>query len=188
MAESKHFFEAIFGNSEIVLMDTNFILSFLGYDSDRAVAKQCETLVYNTVANGCALVYAFRSIEEIKHVVIRGHFESNGYDYDKEFLKKDPARYSRLTREGLEMAQKYLRDIRNCPGVFNEPVGIINSSLCQKADEMMVKYSLKTADSLILASALVEEVDYLATRDTDMAKVDEPNLTVLLDDRSYRQK
>lgn len=72
-----------------------------------------------------------------------------------------------LTNEGVYKAQKYLEEFYKNPGVYNEPIGAINQQTLTMSQEFPIKYGLRTGDSLLLATAVAEHVDYLATCDDD---------------------
>lgn len=186
MTKAKHFLDAKITNSDIVQVDTNFLLLFMGYGADEERRKQCESLMCNVTSNGGMVVIATKTVEELTHVVVRGLFNEKGINYDKKSREKEFDQFTNLTLTGVQKAQRYLTDFYNHPGVFNQPIGSVDLQTLNKSQEYMMKYGMQTSDAIILATAITEQVNYLATCDKDYAKVDEPGLTVLIDEKTYK--
>jgi hypothetical protein len=185
---------AEFKQSDIIMLDTCFLLNYFGFNQALFIERQCKDLIQNGANNGAMFVLSVKTIEELRNVIIRDTFKQNstvqGSDQqaEKELKKSNLTLYKAIIGQAQSKIANYFEKINNEPAIFPEAVGVIDNQLLEVSYQLESKYSFpRPADSEQVALALQSEVPYIATNDEDFNNVNEAGLNILVDACQYRK-
>ncbi|MDF2700998.1 MAG: hypothetical protein K0Q49_2562 [Haloplasmataceae bacterium] len=183
------FNQASFASDDIILLDTSFILNSLGYNNNRLLESECNSLIASiSMANAICCIPQIAKTE-LLHIVKKGIFSKSGYDTEnkiKILKNSDPILYKQIFGRANSAVESYLNTLYNNEIIFPESVGNIDEELFElskKVADDFIMYG--TNDSILIATAVKEKINYIATTDKDLCNINIKNLTILLNNDNY---
>lgn len=185
-------FDRAYFNSSIAMCDTSFLANLLAYNGNSTVQQECQDAIYSMVVGKSIAAISVKAAEELTGLYIRSaQAEALAKkDFTQEDLKAmrdyDPALYKKMIENGTSTAAEALSALFKTKPFLDEITGTVTNSTIVLAQELNKKYSFPSFnDSLHLAIAVENKVDFFLTTDKDFCNVNEPNLQVLVDNTTY---
>ena len=198
MPEPLPFWRANFNSSDLVIMDTSFVMDLLELNESKSRAQECADTLHSIGINKALAAFIFLVPLEMYNAIFQNKAkeaiksEYNSIEYNqkalKRFSKDNPEEYRKIVEESYRIAQEAMATLKLYPQVYDQALGMPGQALVDASMTLQSKYLFPgTNDPTHLAIAVSENATYFATTDRDYLVVNEPNLHILVDDKLYKK-
>ncbi|MPM25254.1 hypothetical protein SDC9_71744 [bioreactor metagenome] len=185
------FNQASFTSDDIILLDTSFILNSLGYNNNVSLESECNSLIASiSMANAICCIPQIAKTE-LLHIIKSGIFKKNGYDTEnkiKILRDSNPILFQQIYGQAQSSVDSYFNTLYNNEIIFPKGVGNLDEELFELSKKIADDFMMQgTYDSVLIATAVKEKINYIATTDKDFCNINIKNLNILLDSGNYRK-
>lgn len=180
-------------NSSVAMCDTSFIGNLVGVNANSTIYQECQdTLLSMMVGKTTAAVTVLTGLE-LQNMYLRNAYRGifSGTAFTQEDIKqlkmRDPSLYEQKSNEAAVTANQALQTVLGTRPFWDELLPLRAESY-DLACQLQQKYQFPGfADALQLASAIHEGARYFLTTDKDFCGINEPNIQVLVDRRTFEK-
>jgi predicted nucleic acid-binding protein len=178
-----------FTSDDIILLDTSFILNSLGYNNNVFLESECNSLIASISMSNAICCIPQIAKTELLHIIKKDIFRRSGYYNEnkiKQLKNSNFTLYEQLYDQAKTSTEGYFNTLYNNDIIFPESVGDINELLLELSKKIADDFKLYgTNDSILIATAVKEKINYIASTDKDFCNINIKNLTILMDSDNY---
>ena len=192
MPEPIPFYKADINGSDLIVLDTCFVMDVLGLNNNAKRVEECEDFLTQIIINGGTAGITFLVREELYSVKLRNMLSNKLGHYNQEtlksYIKDNPKEYTEIMGQALRETDESISSVLKRPHFLDSYIELEKngSELSQKAFELQNKYLFPGInDPKQLAIAMEWDAKYFATTDKDFTNVTDQSIGIVTDSKNY---
>lgn len=189
---SAPFYKVDLSRNSLVILDTSFVLDFAGHNGNETKQTQCEDFIWSIMMANAVFAITAITERELYEVLLKNEYKRYFTDeFTEKDLKKlrvqDPAKLNSMIQNAEGRKNNVIKLLNASSAFYNETVGEDYPLLFQEAVQIQRQCALPgLSDAFQIAISKKCSGDVFATTDSDFNRVKMDNLTIAVDEKTYK--